>query len=239
MLTPAGTFLAYCTIDVSPGTLPLGTHNIVATYTPADADFAASFGTMVEQIVVEATPKPTATPTNTPTITQTPTNTRTVTQTPTNTRTVTPTPTITQTPTTTRTPTITRTPKPDSLGAALVVNAPSVIHTTNVGMTLGSGEPVPSCGSSVGSSAWFKIAIPSLASPLSNTLTVTTAGSTLDTVVALYDSSLAELDCSDDYPGLGVQSLVRSVGVIVGEIYWVQVLGFNSAQGTFTLSTLL
>lgn len=117
---------------------------------------------------------------------------------------------------------------------------PAVYRGTNAGATSSAGEAL-SCAGSVGASIWFEVPIPNDLTGLGATLTVTTAGSSLDTVLALYlveGSTATEVVCSDDYRGLGTQSLVRAT-VSGGEVYRVQLAGFNNATGAFTLTVLL
>jgi hypothetical protein len=78
--------------------------------------------------------------------------------------------------------------------------------------------------------------------PASGSLTVNTAGSSFDTVIATYRGpanattvgSLAIAACVDDVPG-STQSAVTITGN-PGELYYVQIGGYGQASGNLTVS---
>ena len=186
-----------------------------------------------------ATPPPTPTNTVAPTATATPppTATRTATATsvpPTATATATTSATATSAPpVTSPTASPTRTGSNDTFANAWTIGAPSTTSGTTVGTGIQVFEPQP-CGR-IGRTVWFKVV------PSGSTLTVSTmnAGTSFDTVLAVYSGSslsrLTALGCNDDSGGT-VQSRVGVGGLTPGQAYYVQLGGYRSASGAYTLS---
>jgi len=104
--------------------------------------------------------------------------------------------------------------------------------------TLEPDEPTPNCVfEAVGHSVWYAVT-PSAA----GTLRVSTAGSSYDTVVAVYAGpSLAFLSqraCNDNAPGANRTSVV-TVTVTAGETLYIQVTGAGTASGTLQIQASL
>ena len=116
---------------------------------------------------------------------------------------------------------------------------PVAIDTTNVEATLQPGESAQ-CAP-IGATIWYE-----WWPERSGTLTVDTAGSTINTVLAIYTQgsqaelipsppggNLAAVACDDN--ALGLQSRV-SVGVSPGKPIWIQVGGVNGEQGAIRVN---
>ena len=120
----------------------------------------------------------------------------------------------------------------DSFANAFAISPPTTINGNNRGATRQPSEPRP-CGS-IGATVWYLLT-PSAA----GTLTATTVGgnTNYDTVLAIYRgttlSNLSRLACNDDTGGT-LQSRV-SASVSAGQTYYIQLGGYNSATGDFTL----
>jgi len=120
----------------------------------------------------------------------------------------------------------------DSFANAFAISPPTTINGNNRGATRQPSEPRP-CGS-IGATVWYRFT-PSAA----GTLTATTVGgnTNYDTVLAIYRgttlSNLSRLACNDDTGGT-LQSRV-SASVSAGQTYYIQLGGFSSATGDFTL----
>ncbi|MFM1768765.1 MAG: hypothetical protein RJA22_1294 [Verrucomicrobiota bacterium] len=117
--------------------------------------------------------------------------------------------------------------------AAVVSGFSGSVSGSTVGATAETGEPVHAA---VGGrlAVWF-----SWVAPTNGIVSFDTIGSIYDTVLAAYQgsnlNSLALLDSNDDFPGLGLQSLV-SWFATAGTEYRVAVDGFGGATGPFTLN---
>jgi hypothetical protein len=110
--------------------------------------------------------------------------------------------------------------------------------TSRSGNTISaSSDGSSSCGSSSSSpDAWYHY------TPNSNgtgTFSLCNAGSNYDTVLSVHTgcpgSSSNELDCDDDFCGVGGSSQV-SISVTAGVTYWVRVTGWNGSAGDFELT---
>lgn len=104
---------------------------------------------------------------------------------------------------------------------------------TNIGATVSVVETTArSCGGAVTGTIWRAFRVPT-----DGTVTLDLAGSDFDTVVALYDQAagFTEVACNDDRPS-GPTSLLTDVPVLAGQLYEVQVSGFNGAQGQVRLA---
>jgi hypothetical protein len=89
------------------------------------------------------------------------------------------------------------------------------------------------CDASRANTAWF-----TFTAQCSGQVTFSTAGSSFDTVVAVYAGCAgASLGCNDDAnAGAGVFTSELTVTVAAGETYSVRVGGFATASGRFTLT---
>jgi hypothetical protein len=184
------------------------------------------------------------TPTATPTSTKAPTR---VASTPPPTRTPVPTGTATSTTTRTGTPTPTRTPGPLTGGC---VNAMDItllgppytsapIDTTAA--TGATADPAPTCGNnSKRKAVWFKWTSPG--GPLPGSLTVSTFGSSYDTILSVYKdptnldcTTAVWVNCNDDSTGT-VQSKVTLATVDTNTDYYFMVSAFGNDGGTLILN---
>ncbi len=159
--------------------------------------------------------------------------------TPTPTTTPTPTDTATATPTPTRTPASTSTPSGpppanDNFANAQTVPAPGQATGDTTNATNQAGEPQP-CGN-ISKTVWYAV-IPAQ----NGALTAATAGSSFDTVMAIYSgttlANLTALQCNDD-DGTSTTSRVTA-GVSAGETYYIQVGGFSGDSGAVALHVTL
>ncbi|MFN8637508.1 MAG: hypothetical protein U0893_26955 [Chloroflexota bacterium] len=102
--------------------------------------------------------------------------------------------------------------------------------------TTESGEPTPTCGI-VGKTVWYR-----LLALTTRTVTITTQGSTFDTVIAVYQGpslgTLTQRACNDQDPGQpsvpGTSSL--TVSLTAGQEYWLQVGGALGAGGDLVVT---
>lgn len=102
--------------------------------------------------------------------------------------------------------------------------------------TTASDDPIPSCivapSPKSAKSVWFRIT-----SPISGTVTLSTAGSSYDTVVAAYTGRcglLASVGCNDD--GGGDLAALLTLPVAAGTPYLVAVTDFASTGGTLVFT---
>ena len=105
---------------------------------------------------------------------------------------------------------------------------------SSVGVTTEPGEPIP-CGVIGGASSWF-----SYEPPTNGVATITTDGSSFDTVLAIYTgpgdySTLVPVTCDNNSGTDGLDSKV-SYTATGGTTYWIQVDGVGGASGTIKLS---
>ena len=108
--------------------------------------------------------------------------------------------------------------------------------------TTQAGENVdPTCSDFVGKTVWFAY------TPASNTtVTASTAGSSYDTVLVLYQGTslagLTPLACDDDSIAVSGPSKITSAALTGGQTYyfqvggWTQTLGGTAASGTLSFS---
>ena len=120
---------------------------------------------------------------------------------------------------------------------ARVIGAGIHYGTTNFATNDGQAT----CGSSnLSPSVWYK-----WVAPRAGSITVSTCGSSFDTVLSVYDTNSCpsttgtQIACNDDAgPGSECGGLVSSVTftAIANETYYIRVSGFNDAQGDFQLN---
>ncbi len=110
----------------------------------------------------------------------------------------------------------------------------------NTGSVTEPGEPSPSCFSGDNYTVWYKF----IASSNSVSITTDFAGYTSgDTEVALYSvgscfnyNSYTMLACDQDGgTTVDYNSIISNIPTTIGTIYYIQVSGWNGAQGTFCL----
>jgi hypothetical protein len=70
--------------------------------------------------------------------------------------------------------------------------------------------------------------------PASGGIDVTLCGSAYDTALGIYDESLVNLSCNDDY--CGVQSEIDGIPVTAGRTYYIVVDGFSTNCGDYVIS---
>ncbi len=127
-------------------------------------------------------------------------------------------------------------PVNDNLAQSIILNGRTVTTTgSNVAGTSEVGEP-DHAGERGGRSVWWQWTAPD-----NGILTVSTAGSSFDTLLGLYTGltvdQLNEVASNDDN-GSAVTSRI-SIPVIPGTTYWIAVDGFHKADGTISLSLSL
>jgi hypothetical protein len=127
------------------------------------------------------------------------------------------------------------TPANDDFSAAQLLSGTEVVRVgdSSEGATKESGEPAHA-GSSGGASIWY-----SWTAPSSGQAVVDTAGSSYDTLLAVYTGSslgsLTEIGSNDDVePGSDTSSRV-SFEAVAGQTYKIAVDGFGGAAGTARL----
>lgn len=121
-------------------------------------------------------------------------------------------------------------PSNDNFANAISVGTlPYSASGSNAGATRELGEPWPSCQSNSGKTVWYAWTAPNSAS-----YSVDTAGSNLDTVLAVWRgstlSSLASVACNDDAAGGGSKVEFAAAG---GTTYYFQISGYNSYEAAF------
>ncbi|MFN8526941.1 MAG: hypothetical protein U0821_27870 [Chloroflexota bacterium] len=128
-------------------------------------------------------------------------------------------------------------PANDDRSNATALTLPIAIGGSTVNATRELNEPQPFCGGSDGPTVWYRFS-----APASGTLHATTASSSFDTVVALYEEfstgSIAQVGCNDDEGG-GVTTSRLLASVRSDSAYLVQVSGKNGATGALILNLTL
>jgi len=113
----------------------------------------------------------------------------------------------------------------------------AVVTGSTVGATWESGEPYHA-GEFGYNSVWWTWTAPS-----TGTVTISTAGSTFDTLLGVYTgssvSSLTTIASNDDDPDAGDFSSTVSFEVVPGETYQIAVDGYDGDTGNVTLSLQL
>jgi hypothetical protein len=118
---------------------------------------------------------------------------------------------------------------------ATVLSGSSVtVYGSNVGATLEAGEP-PKAGNRGGASVWWF-----WTAPASGSVTISTAGSSFDTILGIFTgssvSALTSIAYNDDIqPGVILQSRV-TFNAVAGTRYAIGVDGYNGLTGNITLA---
>jgi hypothetical protein len=102
-----------------------------------------------------------------------------------------------------------------SISAVPYNNTQSTLYSTRA-----SNDPVPTCNTTAGATVWYKITAPAAGS-----LLVSTAGSSYNTVIAIYTGtagSLTQRACNDN-DGALLTSRIDGLGVAAGTTYYVMV----------------
>lgn len=131
---------------------------------------------------------------------------------------------------------VTRPPLNDNFARATVVTVPVVtevnVSGSNARSTLETGEPAPNGNSASKTTVWFRFKALE-----TKVITLDTFGSNFDTVLSVYKgsalNSLTPIAVNDDSGN--AQSLVK-FQMTAGSTYYVQVAGWNGAQGRYRLS---
>jgi hypothetical protein len=113
------------------------------------------------------------------------------------------------------------------------------VHTGDT--THASLDGQATCGTSNSTrSVWYKYI-----SPGTGPLTVTTCGSSYDTVLSIYDTNTcpngtgSQVDCNDDAPagqGCGVRQSIVHANATAGNTYYIRVAGYDEAVGPYQLN---
>jgi hypothetical protein len=117
-----------------------------------------------------------------------------------------------------------------------LINAPTASNGTNVDATA-EGDLSASCtfGSpdNDGDNSvwwWFRASA-------DGTVTIDLNGSSFDTIVSVYNSTLTtEVACNDDDPNGGLTSRIDNLQALFGDIFFIRVTGFQGAEGDIALS---
>jgi hypothetical protein len=132
----------------------------------------------------------------------------------------------------------TTTPVNDNFANATVISGTSITVTgSNKGATKETGEP--NHGGNVGGhSVWW-----SWTAPSSGSVTITTKGSSFDTLLGVYTGSsvttLTSIAQNDDDPAGGTTTSKVTFNAIAGTVYQIAVDGYGGATGTITLNVSL
>jgi hypothetical protein len=182
-------------------------------------------GTLTFETSFVAPATSTYTPTSTPTAT------------PTYTPTATPTATHTNTPTHTPTQTPTPTPPPnDDFDTPIIISASPYTKTQDTSYATTAGDdPGFTClsGSQRYRTVWYRFT-----PALNGTLTVDTAGSNYDTVLAIWTGSRGSLNsvgCNDDYQPPNRSSRLE-ISVTAGTAYHIEIASYGLSGGQLTLN---
>jgi hypothetical protein len=127
------------------------------------------------------------------------------------------------------------TPTNDNFSSASTITlsgSSTTVTGSNTGATKQSGEPSHG-GNTGGASVWWRWTAPG-----SGTVTLTTTGSTFDTLLAVYTgssvSALTRIVENDDAAGLLTSSVTFSA--VSGTTYYFAVDGYNGATGSISLN---
>jgi thiol-disulfide isomerase/thioredoxin len=130
-------------------------------------------------------------------------------------------------------------PANDMFANRIVITGTSIVVTgSSVGATRETGEPYHA-GNTGGASVWWSWTAPSV-----GTVTISTAGSSFDTVLGVYTgssvSSLTEVASNDDEnTGAGIYTSKVVFGVVANQTYQIAVDGYDGASGSVQLSVQL
>lgn len=123
----------------------------------------------------------------------------------------------------------------DLFASGIVVTGTNIVVTGNsVGATRESGEPFHA-GNPGGASIWW-----SWTAPASDPVTISTAGSSFDTILGVYTgssvSALTTVASNDDDPVSGALSSKTVFTAVSNQTYQIAVDGFDGASGSVRLS---
>ena len=126
----------------------------------------------------------------------------------------------------------------DMFANRIVITGTNITVTgSSVGATRETGEPYHA-GMTGGASVWW-----SWKAPTNGTVTISTAGSSFDTVLGVYTgssvSALAEVASNDDDPNSSVLTSKLACDVVSNQTYQIAVDGYSGASGSVQLSVQL
>ena len=115
------------------------------------------------------------------------------------------------------------------------MTVPGGVYSSTVGATTEPGE-VATCGTApIGATVWYRLDMPDVGGV---SITTVHASTNFDTVLALYAGTtladLRQLACNDDIIP-SVRSSALQVENLARAPYWLQVGGYNGANGSFQL----
>jgi hypothetical protein len=116
----------------------------------------------------------------------------------------------------------------DTCATATNISGPGPFNGDNLGASTDGGDP---CGVLMGADVWYNWTAGS-----SGPVIFSLCGSNYDTSIAIYDTAActgANLACNDDFCGLQSQT---TANVVAGNVYKIQVGGFNASTGNYTLN---
>jgi hypothetical protein len=116
----------------------------------------------------------------------------------------------------------------------LIQGASAVVTGSNTGASLETGEPFH-WQSTGGKSVWW-----TWQAPASGSVVLTTGGSNLDTILAIYTggsvASLILVESNDDFPGVHNGGSQVTFNAVAGTTYQIAVDGWGGANGNINLS---
>src|ERR1039457_2346537 len=130
-------------------------------------------------------------------------------------------------------------PANDMFANRIVITGTTIVVTgSSVGATREPGEPYHA-GNTGGASVWWSWTAPSV-----GTVTISTAGSSFDTVLGVYTgsavSALTEVASNDDENyGAGIYTSKVVFDVVANQTYQIAVDGYGGASGSVQLSVQL
>jgi len=111
------------------------------------------------------------------------------------------------------------------------------IATTNTANATSTGDPVPGCQGSAGKGVWYTYTPAS-----SGTVSISTCGSTFDTVLAVYTGSCGSLSpviCNDDNgPSCAGSQASVSFAATAGTTYYILAAGSAGASGILSIMAI-
>jgi len=126
-------------------------------------------------------------------------------------------------------------PSNDQCSGAVTLTS-GVTNSLNTAYATSTSDPTPSCGSSVGKGVWYKVT-----PTASGSVTVSTCGSSYDTVLAIYSGScgsLTSVTCDDD-SGCGGNTSLTTFSGTAGTTYYILAGGYSEASGNLKISAIL
>jgi thiol-disulfide isomerase/thioredoxin len=129
-------------------------------------------------------------------------------------------------------------PANDMFASRTVISGTNIVDTgSNVGATRETGEPYHA-GFTGGASVWW-----SWRAPFAGTATISTAGSSFDTLLGVYTgtsvSALTEIASNDDDPTASGRTSRASFGTVSNQTYQIAVDGYSGDSGSIRLSVQL